>query len=64
MRYHRWHVYDYVKQFHYDGKPIPTMRELRQKFKGVEFEEIAEGLIEYRLATKLMPPHIIKRKGA
>ncbi|MNC19165.1 hypothetical protein D3C75_670920 [compost metagenome] len=60
----RWHVYDYVKQFHYDEKPIPTINELRIKFNGLELEEIAEGLAEYREATKRMPPHIIKRKGA
>lgn len=60
----RWHVYDYVKQFHYDGEPIPTLNELKVKFKGLELEEIIEGLAEYKAATKRMPPHIIRRKGA
>lgn len=52
----RWHVYDYLKKYYMVHGRVLSQLEILEKFEGIEFEEVQEGLAEFKEIMGLVVP--------
>lgn len=51
----RWWVYEWLKKCYMATGQVPSMAEIFEEFKGMDFEEILEGIEEFRCVCRVIP---------